>query len=181
MQMRRNLNLTRLRATLRCYQPKVERKGSGGGLKMATRKAATFVTLIAFSMSVAPGPVFARAILQPEPERALPSTAVDEAIARIFNAYPDGGPGLAARIADLVVADPNTAHAIVAYYRSSQITPIQKLAAEQGLAEALKRLRATNFGGPALVGIAVVIGAAIGVAIWLGNDDDGNDDKKSPN
>jgi hypothetical protein len=146
---------------------------------MLTKKATVRAVLIAFIVSVAPGPVFAQAVL--EPVRAVPNAPVDESIVQLFNAYPEGGSELAAQIANTVVDDPNTAHAVVAYMHTSQLTEGQKLAAEQGLAEALKRLRATNFVGGG-VGVAVVIAALIGVGIWaIASDDDGGNKNKNKN
>jgi hypothetical protein len=140
--------------------------------KMLINRATVSVVLSAFFVSAAPGPLFAQAVLQPEPVRAVPSTGADESIAQLFYAYPDGGPELAARIAEAVVQDPNTAHTIVAYARTYQVTEAQKLAAEQGIAEALKRLRATDFGGGG-VAVAVVLAALVGVGIWAATDSGG--------
>jgi hypothetical protein len=150
-----------------------------GALGMLQHKVTTCAALVAFTLSIVPGPLFAQAVL--EPVRAAPTALIDESIGQLFNTYPEGGPELAARIASTVVEDPNTAHAVVAYMRTSQITEGQKLAAEQGLAEALKRLRATNFVGGG-VGVAVVIAALIGVGIWaVSSDDDGGNKNKNKN
>ena len=153
---------------------------------MRIRKAISSGALLAFLVSTTPGHAFAQALLPPEPVRtALPSA--DESSIQLFGAYPNGGPELTARIADAVVDNPNIAHELVAYIRGSPtLTKAQRVAAEQGLVEALGRLRATNLGdGDFRWGWVALLAALIGIGIWVSTSGDDNDTikgkKVSPN
>jgi len=69
------------------------------------------------------------------------SVNVSPAIVDAFNAFPKGGDQLSKRIADIIVKDPKLAVGMVKYLQATPgISREQKVAAEQGLAEALNRL-----------------------------------------
>jgi hypothetical protein len=77
------------------------------------------------------------AVFSPGPQ----SVNVSPDIVAAFNAFPKGGDQLSKRIADLIVKDPKRAMGMVKYLRATPgISPEQKVAAEQGLADALNRL-----------------------------------------
>ena len=62
-------------------------------------------------------------------------------IVAAFDAFPKGGDQLSSRISDIIVKDPKLATGMVKYLQATPgISRQQKVAAEQGLAEALNRL-----------------------------------------
>jgi hypothetical protein len=95
--------------------------------------------------------------------RAVPA----KTIASIFHAHPNGGPEMAAQIADLIVRQPNLTADLVNHVKNIRVNEQQKRAVEQGLAEALTRLKAANqFEDEGYDW--VVIGAVIAVLAILG-------------
>jgi hypothetical protein len=114
----------------------------------------------------------------PVPARAVPGDEV-HAMASLINAYPNGGPEMAAEVAARIIRDPNAATALVNYLKSSpRLNQQQRKAVQQGLSEALDRLKATNqvdpndpsYRLPAIIAMAAF--ALLGLVILIDDDDD---------
>src|SRR5262245_9298303 len=82
------------------------------------------------------GPPVARLASVAPAADTTPSPAIVDA----FKAFPKAGEGLSKRIADIIVKDPKLAAGLAKYVQTANLSTPQKLAAEKGLAEALKRL-----------------------------------------
>lgn len=152
-------------------------------------KTISLITALGFTLAVMPVHAFAQTpTLSPDPVRFTPSSVdkVDEEIVKLFAAFPDGGPQLAIQIENAIVKDPNTAFQFVAYVRnSSMLNDAQKTAAEQGFAQALKRLKATMGGTfvepPPTGGFWLVIAALTGIGLCVAFCDGDGNKKVSPN
>ena len=161
---------------------------------MLIRKATVIIAVSSFLVSVVPVPAFAQA-LQPEPAKLTTSNG-EETVVKLFDAFPNGGPQLTAQVANAIANDPEFAYKLVQYVRSSsKLNEAQKAAAEQGFAEALKRLRATMGGSlkdlpmpeaePRRMGwLWLLVAAGVGAGLCIGDvicDDDNNKKRVSPN
>jgi hypothetical protein len=78
---------------------------------------------------------------QPVAFSPVKDATIRPAIVDAFDAFPKGGDLLSKRIAEIIVKDPKLAVGLVKYIQTTPgLSRDQKLAAEQGLADALNRL-----------------------------------------
>lgn len=135
------------------------------------KKGITFLAAAAVALSGMQSPTFA----QSGPAVAhTASLNFDANVATLFNTYPNGGPALKTKIADLIVANPQRAADIANYVNTTpNLSEAQRQAAEQGLAEALIRLKVTaqetlGLGGLTPQMIAIIAGlAALGIIVGV--------------
>jgi hypothetical protein len=97
--------------------------------------AVSIAALLAAQMPATP--VFAQSAATPV---NLQGQMQADAFAKMFAAFPDGGEQLSNRIADMIVANPKIAPELASYAQAQDLNRAQKIAVEQGFAQALKRL-----------------------------------------
>jgi hypothetical protein len=137
----------------------------------------TLALLTAFSLGAAgtiPAPVFAQQRVSPAAVTD-PAAPIDPIVLATFKAYPDGGQALTDRIRVLILQNNYLASDVARAVKSDGLlTPVQRTAAEKGLAEALSRLGVTaqeeaGLSGAqwaALVTTLAVGGGALGFGLY---------------
>jgi hypothetical protein len=108
------------------------------------RSVVAVVSAVAMILAQMP-PGFAQNAVSAQPATYNPAldatVSVHTNIADAFKAFPKAGDPLIKRIADIIVKNPRHAAGLVKYVQTAPgLSNDQKLAAERGLAEALKRL-----------------------------------------